>query len=69
MSEQSKILTKTQVEQFEQLAAGPDKGENIINYYERLAKVLEEVGYKADEAYGGAGRLPDSGRRPGRRCH
>lgn len=53
VSEQSKILTKTQVEQFEQLAAGPDKGENIINYYERLAKVLEEVGYKADEAYGG----------------
>jgi hypothetical protein len=53
VSEQSEILTKTQVEQFEQLAAGPDKGENIINYYERLAKVLEEVGYKADEAYGG----------------
>lgn len=53
VSEQSKILTKTQVEQFEQLAAGPDKGENIINYYERLVKVLEEVGYKADEAYGG----------------
>lgn len=53
VSEQSKILTKTQVEQFKELAAGPDKGENIINYYERLAKALEEVGYKADEAYGG----------------
>lgn len=35
------------------MAAGPDKGENVINYYERLAKALEEVGYKADEAYGG----------------
>lgn len=53
VSEQSKILTKTQVEQFKELAAGPNKGENIINYYERLAKALEEVGYKADEAYGG----------------
>lgn len=53
VSEQSKILTKTQVEQFKELASGPDKGENIINYYERLAKALEEVGYKADEAYGG----------------
>lgn len=53
VSEQSTILTEKQKEQFKQLAAGADKGENIINYYERLAKALEEVGYKADEAYGG----------------
>lgn len=53
VSEKSTILTKTQAEQFKTLAAGPDKGENVINYYERLAKALEEVGYKADEAYGG----------------
>ena len=53
VSEKSTLLTKTQAEQFKALAAGPDKGENVINYYERLAKALEEVGYKADEAYGG----------------
>lgn len=53
VAEKSTILTKVQAEQFKALAAGPDKGENVINYYERLAKALEEVGYKADEAYGG----------------
>lgn len=45
VSKESVNLTDSQKEMFKQLAAGPQKGQNLLDYYAKVAKALKEIGY------------------------
>ena len=52
VSQESINLTDSQKKLFEQLAAGPQKGQNLIDYYSKVAKALEQIGYIKDGVFG-----------------
>ena len=52
VSKESTNLTDSQRKMFEQLAAGPQKGQNLIDYYSKVAKALEQIGYIKDGVFG-----------------
>ena len=52
VSKESTNLTDSQRKMFEQLAAGPQKGQNLIDYYSKVAKALEQIGYIKDGIFG-----------------
>lgn len=45
VSKESINLTDSQKEMFKQLAAGPQKGQGLLDYYAKVAKALKELGY------------------------
>ena len=45
VSKESVNLTDSQKEMFKQLAAGPQKGQDLLDYYAKVAKALKEIGY------------------------
>ena len=45
VSKESVNLTDSQKEMFKQLAAGPQKGQNLLDYYAKVANALKEIGY------------------------
>ena len=45
VAKESVNLTDSQKEMFKQLAAGPQKGQNLLDYYAKVAKALKELGY------------------------
>lgn len=45
VSKESINLTDSQKEMFRQLAAGPQKGQGLLDYYAKVAKALKELGY------------------------
>lgn len=45
VSKESVNLTDSQKEMFKQLAAGPQKGQDLLDYYAKVAEALKEIGY------------------------
>ena len=45
VSKESVNLTDNQKEMFKQLAAGPQEGQSLLDYYAKVAKALKEIGY------------------------
>lgn len=45
VSKESVNLTDSQKEMFKQLAAGPQEGQSLLDYYAKVAKALKEIGY------------------------
>ena len=45
VSKESVNLTDSQKEMFKQLAAGPQKGQDLLDYYAKVANALKEIGY------------------------
>lgn len=45
VSKESVNLTDSQKEMFKQLAAGPQEGQSLLDYYTKVAKALKEIGY------------------------
>lgn len=45
VSKESVNLTDNQKEMFKQLAAGPQEGQSLLDYYTKVAKALKEIGY------------------------
>lgn len=45
VSKESVNLTDSQKEMFKQLATGPQKGQDLLDYYAKVANALKEIGY------------------------
>lgn len=45
VSKESVNLTDSQKEMFKQLAAGPQEGQSLLDYYAKVAKALKKIGY------------------------
>lgn len=45
VSKESVNLTDSQKEMFKQLAAGPQEGQSLLDYYAKVANALKEIGY------------------------
>lgn len=52
VSKESKNLTDSQREMFKQLAAGPQKGQSLIDYYSKVGDQLKELGYIRKNLFG-----------------
>lgn len=52
VSKESTNLTDSQRKMFEQLAAGPQKGQNLIDYYSKVGNQLKELGYIRENLFG-----------------
>ncbi len=52
VSKESVNLTDSQKEMFKQLAAGPQKGQNLLDYYAKVANALKEIGYIQSGRFG-----------------